>query len=397
MRKTFLAITLFLAFSKAALAQFGNCTASEMRTYVDSATGNTITMLTDTMKNDRFLYQTDPMWTADGKYLLFRSSSRGNDKEVESTLPNGEKRKWTPTQIYFIEMATGKIIQATEGPNLGSAFLANKTNCMFVSRKEKENRNMYVMDLNKFFADVKQGKVGKPSAYETFIGTFPTEMGRPGGYAVDCNDDYAYITVEREGTEEEKERMMKNAFLPESNQPVKIKPTLCGIRKMNLSTGDGTVFKPLYKETPLDWVTHETFATKDFVYFNILGFQPRLRKQASGIVRINLRTDDVELIGQVELEKDRQAIDGQLVGRGFWHCNASRDNKWAAGDTFGGNVWLVNVQTGERHWLASDTKMKPDHAHPSFSPDGTKVLFQSGHFTNGKRLNLMMVDISSFK
>lgn len=102
---------------------------------------------------------------------------------------------------------------------------------MFVSRKEKENWNMYVMDLNKFFADVKQGKVGKPSAYETFIGTFPTEMGRPGGYAVDCNDDYAYITVEREGTEEEKERMMKNAFLPESNQPVKIKPTLCGIRK----------------------------------------------------------------------------------------------------------------------------------------------------------------------
>ena len=78
------------------------------------------------------------------------------------------------------------------------------------------------------------------SAYETFIGTFPTEMGRPGGYAVDCNDDYAYITVEREGTEEEKERMMKNAFLPESNQPVKIKPTLCGIRKMNLSTGEVT-------------------------------------------------------------------------------------------------------------------------------------------------------------
>ncbi len=57
MRKTFLAITLFLAFSKAAFAQFGNCTASEMRTYVDSATGNTITMLTDTMKNDRFLGQ----------------------------------------------------------------------------------------------------------------------------------------------------------------------------------------------------------------------------------------------------------------------------------------------------------------------------------------------------
>lgn len=425
----------------ASLAQFGQCTPSERWTYTDAKTGNKITVLTDTLKNDRFLYQTDPMWTADGKYLLFRSSSRGDGTMVERTQPNGEKKKWKPTQIYFIEMATGKIIQATEGADLGNAFLANRSNKLFISRNENHQWKLYVMDLDRFFADVEHDKVGKPAKYERLIGIFPAEMGRPGGYAVDCMDDYAYITVEREGTEEEKERMMKNAFLPETNQPVKIKPTLCGIRKMNLQTGevtkvidtefkvghiqasrftpgeivfcnetggdahqrmwyctaDGKVFKPLYKETALDWVTHETFATKDYVYFNILGFLPRLRKQANGIYRINLRTDDVEQIGQVEMEKDRCAIDGQLVGRGFWHCNASRDNRWAAGDTFGGNVWMMNVATGERHWLVSDTKMRPDHAHPSFSPDGTKVLFQSGHFTNGKRLNLMMVDITNYE
>lgn len=425
----------------ASWAQFGKCTPSERWTYTDAQTGNEITVLTDTLKNDRFLYQTDPMWTADGKYLLFRSSSRGDGTMVERTQPNGEKKKWKPTQIYFIEMATGKIIQATEGADLGNAFLANRSNKLFISRNENHQWKLYVMDLDRFFADVEHDKVGKPAKYEKLIGIFLAEMGRPGGYAVDCMDDYAYITVEREGTEEEKERMMKNAFLPETNQPVKIKPTLCGIRKMNLQTGevtkvidtefkvghiqasrftpgeivfcnetggdahqrmwyctaDGKVFKPLYKETALDWVTHETFATKDYVYFNILGFLPRLRKQANGIYRINLRTDDVEQIGQVEMEKDRCAIDGQLVGRGFWHCNASRDNRWAAGDTFGGNVWMMNVATGERHWLVSDTKMRPDHAHPSFSPDGTKVLFQSGHFTNGKRLNLMMVDITNYE
>ena len=425
----------------ASWAQFGKCTPSERWTYTDAQTGNEITVLTDTLKNDRFLYQTDPMWTADGKYLLFRSSSRGDGTMVERTQPNGEKKQWKPTQIYFIEMATGKIIQATEGADLGNAFLANRSNKLFISRNENHQWKLYVMDLDRFFADVEHDKVGKPAKYERLIGIFPAEMGRPGGYAVDCMDDYAYITVEREGTEEEKERMMKNAFLPETNQPIKIKPTLCGIRKMNLQTGevtkvidtefkvghiqasrftpgeivfcnetggdahqrmwyctaDGKVFKPLYKETALDWVTHETFATKDYVYFNILGFLPRLRKQANGIYRINLRTDDVEQIGQVEMEKDRCAIDGQLVGRGFWHCNASRDNRWAAGDTFGGNVWMMNVATGERHWLVSDTKMRPDHAHPSFSPDGTKVLFQSGHFTNGKRLNLMMVDITNYE
>ena len=441
MKKIFLTMACACSCCTASWAQFGKCTPSERWTYTDAQTGNKITVLTDTLKNDRFLYQTDPMWTADGKYLLFRSSSRGDGTMVERTQPNGEKKKWKPTQIYFIEMATGKIIQATEGADLGNAFLANRSNKLFISRNENHQWKLYVMDLDRFFADVEHDKVGKPAKYERLIGIFPAEMGRPGGYAVDCMDDYAYITVEREGTEEEKERMMKNAFLPETNQPIKIKPTLCGIRKMNLQTGevtkvidtefkvghiqasrftpgeivfcnetggdahqrmwyctaDGKVFKPLYKETALDWVTHETFATKDYVYFNILGFLPRLRKQANGIYRINLRTDDVEQIGQVEMEKDRCAIDGQLVGRGFWHCNASRDNRWAAGDTFGGNVWMMNVATGERHWLVSDTKMRPDHAHPSFSPDGTKVLFQSGHFTNGKRLNLMMVDITNYK
>ena len=441
MKKIFLTMACACCCCTASLAQFGQCTPSERWTYTDAQTGNKITVLTDTLKNDRFLYQTDPMWTADGKYLLFRSSSRGDGTMVERTQPNGEKKKWKPTQIYFIEMATGKIIQATEGADLGNAFLANRSNKLFISRNENHQWKLYVMDLDRFFADVEHDKVGKPAKYERLIGIFPAEMGRPGGYAVDCMDDYAYITVEREGTEEEKERMMKNAFLPETNQPIKIKPTLCGIRKMNLQTGevtkvidtefkvghiqasrftpgeivfcnetggdahqrmwyctaDGKVFKPLYKETALDWVTHETFATKDYVYFNILGFLPRLRKQANGIYRINLRTDDVEQIGQVEMEKDRCAIDGQLVGRGFWHCNASRDNRWAAGDTFGGNVWMMNVATGERHWLVSDTKMRPDHAHPSFSPDGTKVLFQSGHFTNGKRLNLMMVDITNYE
>lgn len=422
-----------------ASAQFGKCTPSERTSYVDARTGHTITVLTDTLQNDRFLYQTDPMWTSDGKYLIFRSSTRAGDKELEEMTPEGKKRRWTPTQMFFIEVATGKIIQATEGSDMGGIYLANKSNRMFISRKQEGKWNLYVMNLDKFFADVKQQKVGRPADYEDLIGTFPQEMGRPGGFAVDCNDDYAYITVERDGTPEELERMKKNAFRPESDQPIKIQPTLCGIRKMNLATGkvekvldtefkvghiqtsrftpgeivfcnetggdahqrmwfctaDGSVFKPLYKETALDWVTHETFASKDYVYFNILGFQPRLRKQANGILRINLRTDDVELLGQVEMEKDRQAIDGQLVGRGFWHCNASRDDRWAAGDTFGGNVWLIDVQTGERHWLVSNTKMRPDHAHPSFSPDCTKVLFQSGHFTNGKRLNLMMVDISS--
>lgn len=406
-------------------AQMGRVFPSEKTTYVDEGTGIQTTLLTDTTRNDRFMYQTDPMWTSCGKYLMFRSSSRAEERF---------------TRYYFIDVETGEIIQATDDKNIRAVYLSVKTNTLFFSRTENEVWKMFAMDLNLLFADAKAKKVKKESKYVKEIGAFPKDMGRPGGFAVSADDQYAYITVEREGTQEEIDRMNKNSFLPLSDQPVKIKQTLCGIRKMSLTTGEVTKlidtefkvghiqtsrftpgeivfcnetggdafqrmwfckddgsnsFKPLYKETPLDWVTHETFASRDYVYFNILGFQPRLRKQASGIMRINLRTDDVELLGQVELETDRQGIESQLTGRGFWHCNASSDDHYSAGDTFGGNVWLIDNHTGHRYKVATQCKMKPDHAHPFFSPDGKYLLYQSGRFTNGKRLNLMMVPIEN--
>lgn len=427
---------LLLLCTVQTMAQYGKVGKSEMQTYKDAVTGVEITMLTDTTLNDRFLYQTDPMWTPDGKYLLFRSSSR-SDEEVEYTDREGKKAKRKVTQLYVINVESGEIIQVTSGKNTGSGFLANRSNRMFLNRKVDDKWNMYVINLDEYLKDAYAGKVKKAEKYEQYIGTFPKEMGRPGGYCVNSDDDWAYITVERDGTQEEIDRMNANAFLPESNQPVKIKPTLSGIRKMNLKTGevemvcnlefkvghiqasrfrpdeivfcnetggdafqrmwyvksDGSELRPLYKETPLDWVTHETFASEDYVYFNVLGFQDRLRKQAHGIFRINLRTDDVDVIGQVETSSPAIVDNKMLNGRGFWHCNARRDNKWATGDTFAGSVWIINTETGERIQISSDNRMKPDHAQPFFSPDGKKLCFQSGHFTNGKRLTLMMVDL----
>lgn len=441
MSKLYLLLSIALLWGGSLQAQFGKKTPSEMQSYIDSQTGQTITILTDTTRNDKYLYQTDPMWTSNGNYLLFRSSSRGDGRSVTRVNPDGKEVTFKPTQYFFIEQTTGEIIQVTDCDNIANVYLASNSNQLFISRNEANGWNLYSLDLNALFNDVNNSNVKRPKQYERHIGLFPSEVGKAGGFAIDCNDDYAYIGVERKGNQDEYERMMEKAFVPGTNQPLKIKPVLSAIYKMNISSGevskvvdtdfkighiqtsrfipgeivfcnetggdayqrmwfctaDGSIFKPLYEETPLDWVTHETFASQDYVYFNILGFQPRLRKQASGIARINLRTGDVELIGQVEMEKDREAMEGQLTGRGFWHCNASNDNRWAAGDTFGGNVWLINVANGQRYWVASDTKMKPDHAHPSFSPDGNKLLFQSGHFTNGKRLNLMMIDLSAFQ
>ncbi len=442
MKKTLFVVTLLLAAMASAHAQFGVWQASETQKVKDPGTGVELTVLTKTDLNDRFLYQTDPMWTPDCKYLLFRSSSRGEAEE--RTMPDGSTRRISPTGFYMIEVATGKIMQVTEG-NVGSAFLGNTANTLYINTREGNGPDaqwvMNVMDLDKLFADAKKqpNKARKMNDYIKKIGTFPNseEMGRPGGWCINSDDTYAYITVSRNvmPNEEELAIQEKVAQKPREDQPVKVGQGMSGLRKMNLKTGEVSFirnvpfrvghiqasrfrpneilfccetggdagqrmwycdaatneYKPLYKETPLDWVTHETFGTEDYVYFNVLGWQDRLRKQASGIFRINLRTDDVEVIGQVELDQDRTT---QLTGRGFWHCNSTRDNKWACGDTFGGSVWIVNVANGLRIQIASDLKMQPDHAQPFFSPDGTRLCFQSGHYSDAKRLNLILVDLT---
>ena len=152
MKKVILFAAAMMLAAGTASAQFGVFTPSETKTVKDPVTGIQLKVLTNTDKNDKFIYQTDPMWTPDGKYLLFRSSDRGDGQTMTRTTPDGREIKYKPTQYYFIEVASGKIIQATDG-QVGSVFLANKSDRMFLNRVENGEWKMYVMDLTKYFAD----------------------------------------------------------------------------------------------------------------------------------------------------------------------------------------------------------------------------------------------------
>jgi oligogalacturonide lyase len=145
---------------------------------------------------------------------------------------------------------------------------------------------------------------------------------------------------------------------------------------------DGSGNRPLYEECEQEWVTHEVITTPDFVYFNVMAHLPRLRKKPTGIFSINLRNDEVKVLGQVS------------EGRGFWHCNGSADGKWAAGDNFEGSIYLVNLETSEISLLTTGHLMRPDHTHPTFSPDGKQILFQSGMLSGGQSLDLMLVNVT---
>lgn len=89
----------------------------------------------------------------------------------------------------------------------------------------------------------------------------------------------------------------------------------------------------------------------------------------------------------------------RLVSEGDrdWHCNVSRDGRWALVDTTGphdapGRGWddagdvsdvlLVDMQTGRRRLLArSHQTTHPWHPHPAFSPDASRVLYNESRGT----------------
>lgn len=93
-----------------------------------------------------------------------------------------------------------------------------------------------------------------------------------------------------------------------------------------------------------------------------------------------------------------------------WHCNISRDGKWAVVDTTGphdapGRGWedagrvsdvlAVNMRTGARAFLHRSSQSKhPYHPHPHISPDGRWVVFND---SDSRRTMALEIDPSALK
>jgi oligogalacturonide lyase len=412
--KTLAAAGVFVAasilFASSALASdVGKRFPPEMRTFVDATTGVTVTALTTGTFNDAKIYQTHPQWTADGQYVIFRSNRAAGGR----------------SQAFAVREATGDIIQLTEGAtNTGSLNVARKSNKLYFFRGGMGTPAQLIeLNLDPLFADSQAGKMKEPASYERAVGTMPADLRESGGFTLDADETVAYLGVGKAA--------------PGGGRGGPPQPAWGGIRKMDLRTGavatvvdvpfqmghiqanayvpgeilychetggdapqrmwitrsDGTGNRPLYKETPDEWVTHEAWVDKDHVYFVIMAHELRLRTKPTGLVAINVRTDEVRVLGQVDVKGTVRGRDGLVDGQGFWHCNGSPDGKWAVGDTFAGNIYLIYVPTGEITLLTAGHKDAPDHPHPTFSPDSRKILIESGLLHNFTNLNLMTIAI----
>lgn len=373
-KKSILFVIVLLWASSGWALDVGKRFPPERCAIVDSVTGMTLTAITTDTTSDSKIYQTHPQWTWDGQYLIFPASRATVGRR----------------QAFAYSETTGEIIQLTDGEDTqtGSLNVARKSNRIYYLRGRRgQSARLIELDLGGVLQDSKTGEMKQ--TYEREIMKFPEGMRESGGFTLDADEKVAYFGI-RDGDREtgtyslrkidiQTGKMTTVIDLPFRIGHVQANPWVPGEilychetggdapQRMWLIQADGTGNQPLYPETPDEWVTHETWVDRDHVFFNVMAHLDRLRSKPHGIVEINVRSGEV-------------VLHDQAPGKGYWHCAVTEDRKWAAGDTFTGELYLINLETGEKQLLTAGhgwNLKNRTHSHHNFSPDGKRILINS--------------------
>jgi oligogalacturonide lyase len=437
MKKLFL---LLLSFTGLSLhAQIGARFPSEKRIVKDPVTGTVLAFLTSKPFGDSKIYQTHTQWTSDGQWLIFRSGRAKNE-------------------AMAVNENTGDMVQVTEGGYTGMLCVARKSMKLyymrFVSADTSRRRfggplEVVVADLGKILTESRSGKMQPSFRYLHVCGTIPAQLEAGGDMALDANEDYVYFRV---GKTEANKHLAANTKIENNFGPRNMGAGPAGLMSMNVNTGelkyivsvpfqighvqtnpwvpgeivfcwetggkapqrtwtvmaDGSGLRRLYPESEYEWVTHEAVITKDEVAIAIMGHRKvagvdstgtavgganpgqdpawgpsGTREKPTGLGIVNLRTREMRIAGQTP------------SGSGLWHVNGSGDGRWAVGDDFARNIYLIDRHTGEMLLLSTGHKATAaDHPHPTFNAKGTEIEIQSAMLSKDNRsMNICIVPV----
>lgn len=433
---TFIILIMLLLLSSTIKSQIGTRFPSEKKIVTDPVTGVKLIFLTSKSYGDSKIYPTHNQWTSDGQWIIFRS------RRVRG-------------EVMAVNEKTGEIIQVTEGRYLGSPLVARKSMrlyCMRNSLGMSGSQEIIEVKLDELFNDSKSGNLKDKSYYQRVCGVIPKEYEASGDLALDANEEWIWFRV---GKKEAMKHLPAGTKIENNFGPRNMGAGPGGIAGINIKTGeikyvvsvpfqighiqsnpwvpgqivfcwetggkspqrtwivnsDGTGLRPLYPEAPYEWVTHEVVITPDEVAFAIMGhrkisvnqedvktdinhdeYNPGqeiewgntgTREKPTGLAVINIKTKEMFIAGQIP------------YGSGFWHVAGSSDGRFLAGDNFSREIYLINRHTYEMILLSAGHKTTAqDHPHPSFSPDGTKILIQSAMLSkDGKSMNLCIIPV----
>jgi oligogalacturonide lyase len=434
-----------VCMSMVASAQIGKRFPSERKEMKDPVTGARLVFLTSTPTGDSKIYQTHNQWTSDGEWLIFRSN-RARNEALAVNEKTGEMVQVTEggyTGMLNIARKSMKLYFMRTPQRDTTRRTANDT----ARRRNPVPLQIIEVDLAKVFADSRAGKMQPEHIYQRICGTIPIELEGGGDMALDGDEEWAYFRVGKNAAAKQLAAGTKPA---ENFGPRNMGAGPNGIAAMNVLTGeikyvvsvpfqighiqsnpwmpgeivfcwetggkspqrtwtvkrDGTGLRPLYPEADYEWVTHEAVIGKDEVAIAIMGHRKigvvdttgtgvgganpgqdaawgpsGTREKPTGLAIVNLRTRESYIAGQTK------------SGSGLWHVSGSSDGRWAVGDDFKRDIYLIDRHTNEMILLSAGHKQTAaDHPHPSMSDDGTKIQIQSALLSADNRsMNICII------
>ena len=433
-------LILGLSFSNLSVhAQIGKRFPSEKKIITDPVTENKLIFLTSTPHGDSKIYQTHNQWTSDGKWIIFRSGR-------------------VKGEVMAVNEKSGEMVQVSEGGYIGMLNVARKSMKLYFMRRlgnDTIRGSIAIIEVNlaKLFADSKAGTLKSASAYQRICGITPPELQAGGDMALDGGEQWVWFRV---GKEQAMKHLAPGTKIEPDFGPRHMGAGPAGIAGMNIKTGeikyvvsvpfqighiqtnpwvpgqivfcwetggkspqrtwivnsDGSGLRPLYPEASYEWVTHEAVISPDEVAIAIMGHrkisisndsttekgtgvfgenpghEPQwgkcgTREKPSGLGIVNINTREMTIVGQTP------------SGSGFWHVNGSADKRFAVGDDFARNIYLIDRRTHEMMLLSTGHKATAaDHPHPTFSPDGTRIEIQSAMLSADNRsMNICVIPV----
>jgi oligogalacturonide lyase len=360
-------------------------------------------------------------------------------------------------EAMAVNEKTGVMVQVSEGGYTGMLNVARNSMKLYFMRSSAEEVSKGVLeivevDLEKLFADSEAGKLKPAKEYQRVCGITPKELGAGGDMALDGGEQWAWFRVGREAAQK---HLPEGTKIEANFGPRNMGAGPSGIAGMNVKTGeikyvvsvpfqighiqsnpwvpgqivfcwetggkspqrtwivnaDGTGLRPLYPESPYEWVTHEAVISPDEVAFAIMGHRQipnsdkkiaegtdvggvnpgqdpswgpsGTREKPTGLAIVNIKTREMRIEGQT------------ASGSGLWHVNGSADGRFAVGDDFSRGIYLIDRHTHEMILLSTGHKATAaDHPHPTFSHDGTRIEIQSAMLSKDNRsMNICVIPV----
>ena len=329
----------------------------EIETYEDSVTGIEVTMLTTSTAKDDKIYQTHSNWTADGQHIVFTSDRSGTN------------------QYYTVSVKSGTIVQLTDDPGPNNTCVSKTANRMYYISDSK----IWDVDINSI---LKADERRPNDDFRSKVADLPANVRLSGTISVDCSEKSIYLGVQY--AEDSWGLLSLDIHAAKYSKVIDSKfrvghcqahPSISGLimycwetggdseQRMWIVNANGQGNGPFYKETYDEWVTHEVWWGPNKALFTIWPKNEEMLKKPYGIACISLEDRSLHILNQ----------------RKYWHVGGSPDGKWAAGDTFDGRIYSIKADTGRAKLLTQGHRPRGAtvHPHPSFSPDGSAVLFCS--------------------